>query len=161
MGQQAGLMAYRRKNRKQGSPTIPLQATIPGIYHTPNFLPLNSTSDFFNHFTDYWWISQHAPQSISHSSISTLALKNPATPNKCCHGNHNVSQCVPKYSPSSSHFCLQMFIAIYHWSGLRSLDSSTLSFLDPYWNSSCIYCFALCHGYPAALDLQDQPILGL
>ena len=44
---------------------------------------------------------------------------------------HRVSQCVPQSIPLSTHLYLQMFIAMSHWSGSRSLASVTPSILDP------------------------------
>ena len=37
-----------------------------------------------------------------------------------------MSQCVPQYTPLSTHLHLQMFIAMSHWSGSRSLASVTI-----------------------------------
>lgn len=42
-----------------------------------------------------------------------------------------------------------MFVAVSHWSGLKSLDSATLSILDSLWDSSQISWCCLCHGDPA------------
>jgi hypothetical protein len=69
-----------------------------------------------------------------------------------------VSQCVPQYTLLSIHLCLQIFIAVTHWSGLRPLAAATLSVLDPHISRTPLAhpIVALYHGKPAALDLQDQ-----
>ena len=57
------------------------------------------------------------------------------------HGTCAMSQCVPQYTPLSTHLHLQMFIAMTPWSGMRPLASATLSVLEPRWNSSHVpYC---------------------
>ena len=48
-----------------------------------------------------------------------------------------------------------MFIAVSHWSVLRSLASVTPSILDPHQDSSWFPAVALCHRDPAALEQQD------
>ena len=46
-----------------------------------------------------------------------------------------------------------------HWSGSRLVASATPSVLDPHLDSFQIYFFfSLCHGNPAALDLQVWPL---
>ena len=51
-----------------------------------------------------------------------------------------VWQCATQSTLLSILLCLQMFIAMSHWSGLRPLASATLSILDPHQNSSWISC---------------------
>jgi hypothetical protein len=48
----------------------------------------------------------------------------------------SISQCVPQYISLSTHLPWQMFIAMGHWSGSRSLASVTPSALDPHRDSS-------------------------
>lgn len=70
----------------------------------------------------------------------------------------SLSQRFLDYTVLSTHIYLQMFIAASHWSELRPLASSTSSILDPHQESSWISCCCpVCHGDPAALDLQNQP----
>ena len=70
-------------------------------------------------------------------------------------GSCSVLQCVPQYIPWCTHLHLQMFIAVSHWSGLRSLVSVTPSLLDPQRGSSQFSCGTLCQGDSAAADQQD------
>ena len=49
---------------------------------------------------------------------------------------HSVAQC----SLLCIHLCLQMFIAVSHWSGLRPLASSTPSILEPHQDFSQMSC---------------------
>lgn len=50
-----------------------------------------------------------------------------------------------------------MLFAMSHWSPSRSLASAVLSIMDPHRDFS-YRVVALCHGYPAAFVLQDQPL---
>lgn len=52
-----------------------------------------------------------------------------------------VSHCVPQYTYLAILSCLQMFIAMACWSGLRPLASSTLSILEPLQDSSQMFCY--------------------
>jgi hypothetical protein len=53
-----------------------------------------------------------------------------------------MSQCVSQYTPLSTHLHLQMFIAMSHWFGSRSLASVTPSILDPHRDTSWLfYCY--------------------
>jgi hypothetical protein len=50
-----------------------------------------------------------------------------------------------------------MFIEMNHWPGSRLLASAAPSILDPHRYP----VVSLCHGDPAALDLQDRPLPSL
>lgn len=57
----------------------------------------------------------------------------------------------------SKHLCLQIFIAMRHWSGSSPLDSVKLSIVNPHPDSYPVV--ALCLRDPVALeDLQGQPL---
>ena len=54
--------------------------------------------------------------------------------------NYGGSRFITQYTLSSKQIHLQMFIAMSHWFGLRSLASATLSKLDPQRDSTQISC---------------------
>ena len=55
--------------------------------------------------------------------------------------SYSVSWCVTHYTLLPNHLYLQMSIVMSHWSGSSPLTSAIPSFLDPYWDSSWIFCF--------------------
>jgi hypothetical protein len=67
-------------------------------------------------------------------------------------------QCAPQHTLLPKQLYLQMIIEISHWSGSRSL----VRLHYQYWiltETPFRYpMVVLCHGDPAALDLQDQPL---
>lgn len=63
-----------------------------------------------------------------------------------------MSQYVPQYTVLFILLCLQIIIAMTHWSGTRPLASATLSVLEPY-RSLGYPLFGLQHGDPAVFDL--------
>lgn len=64
--------------------------------------------------------------------LSTLAIS-------CC-GSSSTPQCVPRIFPLPTLLCLQMFMAMTCWSGLRPLASANLSILGSHWDSSWLSC---------------------
>jgi hypothetical protein len=59
---------------------------------------------------------------------------------KSHYGSWGVLWYVTQYTLLPKELFMQMFVAMRHWSSLRSLASAILSILDPYWDSSQISC---------------------
>lgn len=77
-------------------------------------------------------------------------------------GSCSVSQGAPEYTLLFTLPGLQMFIAVTHWSGRRSLASVTLLILQPHWETPLGHLVVVpSHEDPIALDLQDHPFTPL
>ena len=98
--------------------------------------------------TFYWLCKCLIMRSASHPFASALCSFNPSpSPRRekirlrtiffSGHGSCDVSQFVTQYNILCTHLCLQMLIAMSHWSGLRPLASATLYILDSNRDSCC------------------------
>ena len=103
----------------------------------------------------------YLPFSIATSPTKQTQATTNKTQKTSHHGSCSVSQCVPQYFPLSTHLHLQMFIAMSHQSGSRSL-----AFVTPqYWifmGTPLGYpAVALSHGDPVAWNSMSGPFMNL
>lgn len=72
-------------------------------------------------------LTSYPPSTLTHNRKKNLMVETVVC--------HRVSHSIP-FCP----FCLQMFIAMSHWSSRSPLASATPSILEPHWGSSRISC---------------------
>lgn len=75
--------------------------------------------------------------------------------NETKHKNHLIMEAVVCHNVSHTHVHLQMFIAMSHWSGSRSLASVTPSISVPHWDSSLLSCGCPMSWRSSSLGQQD------